>query len=76
MNHEETNPESKHSMWRKIRLLDIPEAAREKLRRFINAASEKEVLLTRGTTTGLNWVAVGFGDLIVEEGDEIYITPM
>ncbi|WP_320162807.1 cysteine desulfurase [uncultured Trichococcus sp.] len=52
------------------------EAAREKLRRFINAASEKEVLFTRGTTTGLNWVAVGFGDLIVEEGDEIYITPM
>ena len=52
------------------------EAAREKLRRFINAASTKEVLFTRGTTTGLNWVAVGFGDLIVEEGDEIYITPM
>ena len=53
------------------------EAAREKLRRFfINAASTKEVLFTRGTTTGLNWVAVGFGDLIVEEGDEIYITPI
>ena len=52
------------------------EAAREKLRRFINAASTKEVLFTRGTTTGLNWVAVGFGDLVVEEGDEIYITPM
>jgi len=52
------------------------EAAREKLRRFINAASTKEVLFTRGTTTGLNWVSRSFGDSIVEEGDEIYITPM
>ena len=32
MNPSESDPESKRSMWRKIRLLDIPEAAREKLR--------------------------------------------
>ena len=32
------------------------EASREKLRKFINAESTKEVLFTRGTTTGLNWV--------------------
>ncbi len=32
------------------------EASREKLRQFINAKSTKEVLFTRGTTTGLNWV--------------------
>ena len=52
------------------------EEAREKLRRFINAASTKEVLFTRGTTTGLNWVSRSFGDSVIEEGDEIYITPM
>ena len=32
------------------------EAARETVRRFINASSTKEVLFTRGTTTGLNWI--------------------
>lgn len=52
------------------------EAARETVRHFINAASTKEVLFTRGTTTSLNWVAQGFGDVVVEEGDEIIISLM
>lgn len=52
------------------------EAARETVRAFINAHSTKEVLFTRGTTTSLNWVAKGFGDVVVEPGDEIYITPL
>lgn len=52
------------------------EESRETVRAFINASSTKGVLFTRGTTTALNWVAKGFGDLVVEEGDEIYITPM
>ena len=52
------------------------EEARETVRAFINAASTKEVLFTRGTTTSLNWVAQGFGDQVVEEGDEIYITAL
>lgn len=50
--------------------------AREKLRRFINAASGSQHFSPAARQPGLNWVAVGFGDLIVEEGDEIYITPM
>ncbi|MGP6138620.1 cysteine desulfurase [Jeotgalibaca sp. A127] len=52
------------------------EASRETVRAFIKARSTKEVLFTRGTTTSLNWVARGFGDIIVEPGDEIYITPL
>ena len=32
------------------------EASREKIRQFISAKSTKEILFTRGTTTGLNWV--------------------
>lgn len=52
------------------------EEARETVRAFINAASTKEVLFTRGTTTSLNWVAQGFGDQVVEEGDEIYVTAL
>ena len=52
------------------------EEARETVRAFINAASTKEVLFTRGTTTSLNWVAQGFGDQVVEVGDEIYVTAL
>lgn len=52
------------------------EAAREKVRQFINAKETAEVLFTRGTTTGLNWVAASYGDANVQEGDEIVISRM
>lgn len=52
------------------------EAARETVRAFINAASTREVLFTRGTTTSLNWVARGFGEVVIEPDDEIYLTPL
>ncbi|EOT40770.1 MULTISPECIES: cysteine desulfurase [Enterococcus] len=52
------------------------ESAREKVRAFINAKETAEVLFTRGTTTGLNWVASSFGDKFVEAGDEIVISYM
>lgn len=52
------------------------EAAREKVRQFINANETVEVLFTRGTTTGLNWVAASYGDANVQEGDEIVISRM
>lgn len=51
------------------------EAARETVRRFINASSIKEVLFTRGTTTGLNWIG-RFAEEILEEGDEVLISIM
>lgn len=40
------------------------EAAREKVRQFINAKSTKEVLFTRGTTTSINWVAQFAGQIL------------
>ena len=52
------------------------EAAREKVRHFIQAKETAEVLFTRGTTTSLNWVARSFGDQFVNEGDEIVISYM
>lgn len=52
------------------------EAAREKVRQFINAKETAETLFTRGTTTGLNWIAKSYGDLAVEAGDEIVISYM
>ncbi|WP_161879583.1 cysteine desulfurase [Alkalibacterium sp. MB6] len=52
------------------------EAARETVRRFINAKETAETLFTRGTTTSLNWVAKGLGEVILEPGDEIVISYM
>ncbi|WP_086444231.1 cysteine desulfurase [Candidatus Enterococcus lemimoniae] len=52
------------------------EAAREKVRAFINAKETAEALFTRGTTTSLNWVAKSYGDLAVQAGDEIVISYM
>lgn len=51
------------------------EAAREKVRAFINAQSTKEILFTRGTTTSLNWVAQ-FAGQILTPADEVIITIM
>lgn len=52
------------------------EAAREKVRAFINARSTKEILFTRGTTTSLNWIAASYGEATIQAGDEIVISYM
>jgi cysteine desulfurase/selenocysteine lyase len=52
------------------------EGAREKVRKFINAKSTKEIIFTRGTTTALNLVATSYARNHCSEGDEIVITPM
>ncbi|KAA9230629.1 cysteine desulfurase [Streptococcus anginosus] len=51
------------------------EAARERVCSFIHAASTKEVLFTRGTTTGLNWVA-RYAESVLQRGDEVLISVM
>ncbi|OMP67822.1 cysteine desulfurase [Domibacillus epiphyticus] len=58
------------------RATDLYEGARDKVRRFINAASTKEIIFLRGTTTALNLVAQSYGRANVKEGDEIVITHM
>ncbi|MCO7176054.1 aminotransferase class V-fold PLP-dependent enzyme [Sporolactobacillus kofuensis] len=55
---------------------DRYEEAREKIRRFINAKSEKEIIYTTGTTQSLNLIAYGYGMANLHKGDEIVITPM
>lgn len=52
------------------------EGSRETVRRFINAKETAEVLFTRGTTTGLNWISRNVGDTLIESGDEIVISYM
>ncbi len=52
------------------------EGAREKVKRFINAAEVKECIFVRGTTEGVNLVAHGYGRKFVAEGDEIIVSAM
>lgn len=58
------------------RATDAYEGAREKVRKFINAASTKEIIFTRGTTTSINTVASGYARQNLKEGDEIVLTYM
>ena len=55
---------------------DLHEAARERVRQFINARSTTEVLFTRGTTESLNLVASSFGEAFLKEGDEVIVSVM
>ncbi|MGM9929171.1 MAG: cysteine desulfurase [Bacillus sp. (in: firmicutes)] len=55
---------------------DAYEGAREKVRKFINAASTEEIIFTRGTTTSLNTIANSYGRTNVKAGDEIVISMM
>ena len=55
---------------------DRYEAARETVRRFINAPKKEEIIFTAGTTASVNAVAFSFGEKYVHEGDEIVISGM
>jgi cysteine desulfurase/selenocysteine lyase len=55
---------------------DLHEAAREKVRRFINAGKTSEVVFTRGTTESINLVAQTFSEAFMKEGDEVLVTDM
>lgn len=52
------------------------EAAREKVKRFINAPDVKECIFVRGTTEGINLVAHSYGKAFINEGDEIVVSQM
>lgn len=52
------------------------EAAREKIKRFINAREANECIFVRGTTEGINLVAFSYGRKFIGEGDEIVISQM
>ncbi|WP_097176398.1 cysteine desulfurase [Stappia indica] len=52
------------------------EAARETVRRFLNAPSQDEVIFTRSTTEAINLVAQTFGAERIGEGDEIVLSIM
>ena len=52
------------------------EDARTKAKRFLNAASEREIIFVRGATEGINLVMHSYGRKHVQAGDEVLITTM
>ena len=55
---------------------DLHEAARETVRRFINAGKTEEIIFTRGTTEAINLVASSFCESQMQPGDEVLVTEM
>ena len=55
---------------------DLHEAAREEVRRFINADKIEEIVFTRGTTEAINLVASSFCESQMQTGDEVIVTDM
>ena len=58
------------------RATDFHEAARETVRRFINAPKTEEIIFTRGTTESINLVVSSFCEAFMGEGDEVIISAM
>jgi cysteine desulfurase / selenocysteine lyase len=56
------------------RATDAYEAAREKVRRFVNASSTREIIFVRGATEGINLIAQSWGRRNIQKDDEIVIT--
>jgi cysteine desulfurase / selenocysteine lyase len=52
------------------------EAARQKIKSFVNARSEQEIIFVRGTTEAINLVAQSYGRTFLKKGDEIIVSAM
>jgi cysteine desulfurase/selenocysteine lyase len=59
-----------------VRSTDKFEGARTKVKDFINATSEKEIIFVRGATEAINLIAQSYGKANIKAGDEILITAM
>jgi len=55
---------------------DAFEVTRKKVQAFINAAEDKEIIITKGSTDGINLIATCYGREFIHEGDEIIISAM
>ena len=55
---------------------DLHEAARERVRRFVNAEKSEEIVFTRGTTEAVNLVASTFAESQMKAGDAVLVTAM
>jgi len=58
------------------RSTELFEEAREKMRRFLNAADAREIVFVRGATEGINLVAQSWGSAFLAPGDEVLISEL
>jgi cysteine desulfurase / selenocysteine lyase len=58
------------------RSTELYEEAREKVRRFLNAADAREIVFVRNATEAINLVAYSWGQTFLKAGDEVLITEM
>jgi cysteine desulfurase/selenocysteine lyase len=71
---EYAKPEEAHYFSKKT--TELKEEARKKMAKMIGASSEKEVIFTKGCTEGINIVANGLAQTLLEEGDEVILTQL
>lgn len=62
--------------WLSQRATQAYEGARVKVQRFINAASEREIVFTKSTTEAINLVATSYGGATLKAGDEIILSQL
>jgi cysteine desulfurase/selenocysteine lyase len=62
--------------WLSEQSTDLYEEARQRVRKFINAPSQEQVIFTHGTTESINLVARSWGDANLSAGDEVLLTEM
>lgn len=58
------------------RSTELYEEARDKVRRFLNAADRREIVFVRNTTEAINLVAQSWGPAFLREGDEVLISEL
>jgi cysteine desulfurase/selenocysteine lyase len=59
-----------------VEATDAYDAARERMRQFLNAADAREIIFVRGATEAINLVARSFGGTHIGRGDEVVISEM
>ncbi|RYZ00777.1 MAG: cysteine desulfurase [Chitinophagaceae bacterium] len=67
-------PDEEHYFSKKS--TELKEEARKKLASFMGAGSETEIIFTKGCTEGINIVANGMAQALLQEGDEIILTQL
>jgi cysteine desulfurase/selenocysteine lyase len=71
---EYAKPDEEHYFSKKT--TEMKEEVRKKMAKFIGASSEQEVIFTKGCTEGINIIANGYAQALLEEGDEVIVTEM
>ncbi len=59
-----------------VQMTEMYEIARTKIKNYLNAQSEKEIIFTAGATAAINLAAFSFGEAYIKEGDEIIVSEM